>query len=179
MNNLPQRYNLIYHIKNFFYNLFNRKRKIPVSNIENSPPSEEKNLFTDRLKDDIRKRMVKQKLIEEIEDNPNVLNSLSLERLEQIENMYDEIIKENKCILKELDFKTAAMALSNKAISIDDPQLMAENKLAIILGTEGDGLAAHTIADCDYTVCIPMSHGVDSLNVAAASAIAFWQLGNR
>ena len=82
-------------------------------------------------------------------------------------------------LLKELGFKTAAMALSDEAVSIDNPELMAEDKLAIILGTEGDGLATHTIADCDYTVCIPMSHGVDSLNVAAASAVAFWQLGNR
>lgn len=81
--------------------------------------------------------------------------------------------------LKALGFKTAAMALSDEAVNIDDPHLMAEEKLAIILGTEGDGLTSHTIADCDYTVCIPMSHGVDSLNVAAASAVAFWQLGNR
>jgi len=79
--------------------------------------------------------------------------------------------------LKELRFKTAAMALSDKSISIDDPQLLKEEKLAIILGTEGEGLADCTIADCDYTVKIPMSHGVDSLNVAAASAVAFWQLG--
>jgi len=79
--------------------------------------------------------------------------------------------------LKNLGFKTAAMALSDNAVGIDDPNLMAEEKLAIILGTEGDGLATSTIADCDYTVCIPMSHGVDSLNVAAASAVAFWQLG--
>ena len=78
--------------------------------------------------------------------------------------------------LKELGFKTAAMALSDRAVSVDDPALMAEEKLAIILGTEGDGLSDETIADCDYTVCIPMSHGVDSLNVAAASAVAFWQL---
>lgn len=82
-------------------------------------------------------------------------------------------------LLHELGFKTAAMALSDDSVSIDDPQLMAEEKLAIILGTEGDGLAASTIADCDYTVRIPMSHGVDSLNVAAASAVAFWQLGKR
>ena len=81
--------------------------------------------------------------------------------------------------LKKLGFKTAAMALCDESVNIDDPQLMAEDKLAIVLGTEGDGLAASTIADCDYTVCIPMSHGVDSLNVAAASAVAFWQLGNR
>lgn len=69
------------------------------------------------------------------------------------------------------------MALSDDSISIDDPQLLNEEKLAIVLGTEGDGLAVDTIADCDYTVRIPMSHGVDSLNVAAASAVAFWQLG--
>ena len=81
--------------------------------------------------------------------------------------------------LKRMGFRTAAMALSDHAVNIDDPQLMSEEKLAIILGTEGEGLAASTIADCDYTVCIPMSHGVDSLNVAAASAVAFWQLGNR
>ena len=78
--------------------------------------------------------------------------------------------------LQKLGFKTAAMALSDTSVSIDDPQLMAEDKLAIVLGTEGDGLSRHTIADCDYTVRIPMSHGVDSLNVAAASAVAFWQL---
>lgn len=81
--------------------------------------------------------------------------------------------------LHDLGFKTAAMALSENSVNIDNPQLMAEERLAIILGTEGDGLAENTIADCDYTVCIPMSHGVDSLNVAAASAVAFWQLGNR
>ncbi len=81
--------------------------------------------------------------------------------------------------LKELGFKTAAMALCDDSVNIDDPQLMSEDKLAIILGTEGDGLANSTIEGCDYTICIPMSHGVDSLNVAAASAVAFWQLGNR
>lgn len=81
--------------------------------------------------------------------------------------------------IKELGFKTAAMALSDNSVSIDDAALMAEEKLAIILGTEGDGLSDSTISDCDYTVRIPMSHGVDSLNVAAASAVAFWQLGNR
>lgn len=82
-------------------------------------------------------------------------------------------------ILKKLRFKTAAMALRDDSVSIDDPQLMSEEKLAVILGTEGEGLAASTIADCDYTVRIPMSHGVDSLNVAAASAVAFWQLGRK
>lgn len=78
--------------------------------------------------------------------------------------------------LRQLGFRTAAMALSDTTVSVEDPQLMAEEKLAIVLGTEGSGLAPHTIAACDYNVCIPMSHGVDSLNVAAASAVAFWQL---
>ena len=85
--------------------------------------------------------------------------------------------EEGMKILRELGFKTAAMALKEDSASIDDPELMKEDKLAVILGTEGDGLAPETIADCDYTVMIPMSHGVDSLNVAAASAVAFWQLG--
>ena len=87
--------------------------------------------------------------------------------------------EEGMKILRELGFKTAAMALKEDSASIDDPELMKEEKLAVILGTEGDGLAPETIADCDYTVMIPMSHGVDSLNVAAASAVAFWQLGKR
>lgn len=81
--------------------------------------------------------------------------------------------------LKALGFATAAMALRKNSVSIDDPSLMSEEKLAILMGTEGDGLAPSTIENCDYTVCIPMSHGVDSLNVAAASAVAFWQLGNQ
>ncbi|MBQ8821608.1 MAG: RNA methyltransferase [Lachnospiraceae bacterium] len=79
--------------------------------------------------------------------------------------------------LHSLGFKTAAMALNDNSVSIDDAALMKEEKLAIILGTEGDGLADTTIKGCDYTVKIPMTHGVDSLNVAAASAVAFWQLG--
>ena len=82
-------------------------------------------------------------------------------------------------LLRDLGFKTAAMALRDDSVSIDDPGLLAEEKLAVVLGTEGEGLAARTIADCDYTVRIPMSHGVDSLNVAAASAVAFWQLSRR
>ncbi len=79
--------------------------------------------------------------------------------------------------LRKMGFKTAAMALKKESVSIDDKNLLAEEKLAVILGTEGDGLATDTIADCDYTVLIPMAHGVDSLNVAAASAVAFWELG--
>ena len=81
--------------------------------------------------------------------------------------------------LRGWGFRTAAMALLEDAVSVDDPGLLAEEKLAVVLGTEGDGLGDGTIADCDYTVRIPMSHGVDSLNVAAASAVAFWQLGRR
>ena len=87
--------------------------------------------------------------------------------------------KDGMKLLETLGFKTVAMALRDDSVSIDDPQLLAEEKLAIILGTEGDGLANETIADCDYTVKIPMSHDVDSLNVAAASAVAFWELGKR
>jgi len=81
--------------------------------------------------------------------------------------------------LRSHGFKTAAMALSDDSVSIDDPVLRREEKLAVVLGTEGDGLAAVTIQDCDYTVKIPMYHGVDSLNVAAASAVAFWELRAR
>lgn len=80
-------------------------------------------------------------------------------------------------LLKNMGFKTAAMALRDDSVGIDNQTLQAEEKLAIVLGTEGDGLSSQTIADCDYTVKIPMYHGVDSLNVAAASAVAFWELG--
>lgn len=79
--------------------------------------------------------------------------------------------------LQEMGFKTVAMALREDSVGIDDEKLMAEERLAIIMGTEGEGLLDSTISNCDYTVMIPMSHGVDSLNVAAASAVAFWQLG--
>lgn len=81
--------------------------------------------------------------------------------------------------LHEFGFSTAAMALCDDSVSIDDERLTKEERLAVILGTEGDGLASSTISGCDYTVKIPMAHGVDSLNVAAASAVAFWQLGRR
>ena len=81
--------------------------------------------------------------------------------------------------IKTLGFKTVAMALKDNTLSIDAPRLNEENKLAIIMGTEGDGLSDNTIAGCDFTVKIPMYHGVDSLNVAAASAVAFYQLGNK
>ena len=81
--------------------------------------------------------------------------------------------------LKHWGFKTAALALTDRSVSIDDPRLAREEKLALLLGTEGDGLTDHTIAASDYTVRIPMLHGVDSLNVAAASAVAFWELRAR
>ena len=81
--------------------------------------------------------------------------------------------------LRELGFKTAAMALKEDTYSIDDPELARQERLAIVLGTEGEGLTEATIAQCDYTVKIPMYHGVDSLNVAAASAVAFWELRKR
>ena len=81
--------------------------------------------------------------------------------------------------LHAMGFKTAAMALCDDSVSLDDPRLLAEEKLVVIMGTEGDGLERQTIERCDYTVKIPMGHGVDSLNVAAASAVAFWQLGHR
>ena len=87
--------------------------------------------------------------------------------------------EEGLAVLRGHGFASAAMALSDDSVAIDDPAVMAEEKLAIVLGTEGDGLAARTIADCDYTIRIPMMRGVDSLNVAAASAVAFWQLGRQ
>lgn len=77
---------------------------------------------------------------------------------------------------RSMGYRTAAMALKEDSVSLRDEHLKKEEKLAIVLGTEGDGLAGRTIADCDYTVMIPMTHGVDSLNVAAASAVAFWEL---
>ena len=95
-----------------------------------------------------------------------------------LENKADQQYKGIQ-LLQDFGFKTAAMALNDQSISIGDPRLMDAEKLAVVLGSEGEGLTAETIAQCDYTVKIPMSHGVDSLNVAAASAVAFWQLGQR
>lgn len=86
---------------------------------------------------------------------------------------------ENLDEIKAIGFKTVAMALKNNSLSISDSRLTDEKKLAVVMGTEGDGLSDQTISDCDYTVKIPMYHGVDSLNVAAASAVAFYQLGNK
>ena len=89
------------------------------------------------------------------------------------------LTEDNLDEIKALGFKTVAMALKDNSLSINDPALTAENELAIVMGTEGDGLSDKTISDCDFTVKIPMYHGVDSLNVAAASAVAFYQLGNK
>lgn len=89
------------------------------------------------------------------------------------------LTQDNLKEIKDLGFRTVAMALKDNSVSIDDPILTNESKLAIIMGTEGDGLSDNTIADCDFTVKIPMYHGVDSLNVAAASAVAFYQLGRK
>ena len=82
-------------------------------------------------------------------------------------------------MLRKMGFATAAMALRDDSVDIDDEKLNSEEMLAVIMGTEGDGLLDSTIEACDYTVKIPMSHGVDSLNVAAASSVAFWQLGRK
>ena len=87
--------------------------------------------------------------------------------------------EEGMAYLKSLGFATASMALHDESVDIDAPALRSEDKLAVILGTEGEGLQDATIADSDYTIKIPMSHGVDSLNVAAASAVAFWELGRQ
>ena len=81
--------------------------------------------------------------------------------------------------LRAMGFRTAAMALTDRSLAIDDPAPAAEDKLAVILGSEGDGLDARTLEQCDYTLRIPMAHGVDSLNVAAAAAVAFWTLRAR
>lgn len=92
---------------------------------------------------------------------------------------YKDKTKQGLDCLHKLGFKTAAMALSDNSISIDDSRLLSEERLAIVLGAEGDGLDKETIEKCHYTVRIPMAHGVDSLNVAAASAVAFWELGKK
>lgn len=98
----------------------------------------------------------------------------------QVPWTYIDETENNSCIdiLHELGFKTASMALRNESVNLDDPVLKKEKKLAIILGSEGDGLCDATIDGSDYTIKIPMSHDVDSLNVAAASAVAFWELGH-
>lgn len=106
---------------------------------------------------------------------PQKENCLERQDIQAVKTQGSQMIR----FLHSLGFRTVAMALREDAVSLEDPRLQAQERLAVVLGTEGDGLAADTIADCDYTVRIPMAHGVDSLNVAAASAVAFWQLGRR
>lgn len=105
MDNLPQKNNFICNIKKFFYNLFNRKKTKSENNIEKRSYVEEKNIFTNQLKDDIKKIENKRYIIEKFENNSEFLDSFSIERLEQLENIYDEIILENNITLKELEFK--------------------------------------------------------------------------
>ena len=100
-------------------------------------------------------------------------------RLASSKRQHESLAAETKALLRAQGFRTAAMALRDDSVRLDDPRLMQAEKLAVVMGTEGDGLADATIAACDFTVRIPMHHGVDSLNVAAASAVAFYQLGRR
>ena len=100
-------------------------------------------------------------------------------RLASSKRQHESLAAETKALLRAQGFRTAAMALRDDSVRLDDPRLMQAEKLAVVMGTEGDGLADATIAACDFTVRIPMHHGVDSLNVAAASAVAFNQLGRR
>ena len=123
----------------------------------------------------------------EVKSTKNQIDDIINEINERIKNNERVLIttltirmsEELTSYLKELGYKNVAMALTDRSVSIDDEALMSEDKLAIILGTESDGLCQETIDACDYTVKIPMAHGVDSLNVAAASAVAFWQLAKR
>ena len=100
-------------------------------------------------------------------------------RLASSKRQHESLAAGTKALLRAQGFRTAAMALRDDSVRLDDPRLMQAEKLAVVMGTEGDGLADATIAACDFTVRIPMHHGVDSLNVAAASAVAFYQLGRR
>ena len=100
-------------------------------------------------------------------------------RLASSKRQHESLAAETKALLRAQGFRTAAMALRDDSVRLDDPRLTQAEKLAVVMGTEGDGLADATIAACDFTVRIPMHHGVDSLNVAAASAVAFYQLGRR
>lgn len=108
MNNLPQKYNFISYVKKFFYNLFNKKNKKIKHDIRNEIPVEENSIFMDKLKEYSKKTELKKYIMERLEKNPSILESLPIWRLEQIENMYDEVIQENNIKIKELDFKINA-----------------------------------------------------------------------
>ncbi len=147
--------------------------QIPWTYVENTEASRHKKTRLERWQEE-RASMLSSEVSEQAADcvkqSSELPNSNSGQAGDQEQTSY-------VALLQELGFKTVAMALTDRSVSIDDPNVCAEEKLAVILGAEGDGLTQETIDACDYTVKIPMSHGVDSLNVAAASAVAFWQLG--
>ena len=111
-----------------------------------------------------------------ISTKPTTSNGTTYRKIGTSASLYAEVMMARVPLLHELGFKTAAFALTDDSVPLDDPALNAEERLALVFGTEGDGLAPSTIASCDYRVKIPMDHEVDSLNVAAASAVAFWEL---
>jgi tRNA G18 (ribose-2'-O)-methylase SpoU len=146
--------------------------QIPWTYVENTEASLHKKTRLERWQEE-RASMLSGEVSEQAADCAKQSSELPDSGSEQAE---DREQASYVALLQGLGFKTVAMALTDRSVSIDDPNVCAEEKLAVILGAEGDGLTQETIDACDYTVKIPMSHGVDSLNVAAASAVAFWQL---
>jgi tRNA G18 (ribose-2'-O)-methylase SpoU len=146
--------------------------QIPWTYVENTEASLHKKTRLERWQEE-RASMLSGEVSEQAADCAKQSSELPDSGSEQAE---DREQASYVVLLQKLGFKTVAMALTDRSVSIDDPNVCAEEKLAVILGAEGDGLTQETIDACDYTVKIPMSHGVDSLNVAAASAVAFWQL---
>ena len=147
--------------------------QIPWTYVENTEASLHKKTRLERWQEE-RASMLSGEVSEQAADCAKQSSELPDSGSEQAE---DREQTSYVVLLQKLGFKTVAMALTDRSVSIDDSKVCAEEKLAVILGAEGDGLTQETIDACDYTVKIPMSHGVDSLNVAAASAVAFWQLG--
>ena len=147
--------------------------QIPWTYVENTEASVHKKTRLERWQEE-RASMLSGEVSEQAADCAKQSSELPDSGSEQAE---DREQASYVVLLQKLGFKTVAMALTDRSVSIDDSKVCAEEKLAVILGAEGDGLTQETIDACDYTVKIPMSHGVDSLNVAAASAVAFWQLG--
>ena len=147
--------------------------QIPWTYVENTEASLHKKTRLERWQEE-RASMLSGEVSEQAADCAKQSSELPDSGSEQAE---DREQASYVVLLQKLGFKTVAMALTDRSVSIDDSKVCAEEKLAVILGAEGDGLTQETIDACDYTVKIPMSHGVDSLNVAAASAVAFWQLG--
>ena len=147
--------------------------QIPWTYVENTEASRHRKTRLERWQEE-RASMLSGEVSEQAADCAKQSSELPDSGSEQAE---DREQASYVVLLQKLGFKTVAMALTDRSVSIDDSKVCAEEKLAVILGAEGDGLTQETIDACDYTVKIPMSHGVDSLNVAAASAVAFWQLG--